>query len=142
MNKLFCFFIRHKYFILGGGFIFFLIPVLFILNMYRISRGTGLEGPRGGPQDAFRHTYASAITARYLSPKIVKLVTYVAENDPNSKYDKMDIHNNNLGIQIGQSKNPIYETIFDKIKTAEKNPSDANTIFILEQNLWQSSDIF
>jgi hypothetical protein len=141
MEKIKPFILRNKY-LISGATILLLSPLLFIISMYIISRNTKLDGPRGGPQDVFRHTYASAVTARYISPKIVKLVTFICERNPNSDYDKMDIHNNTLGLQIGLSKLPIYQTILEKIKIAEVNPSDSDTIYILEANKWRSSDVF
>lgn len=122
--------------------------------MYIVSRNTGFEGPRGGPQDAFRHTYTSALVAKYLSPKLVLLATKITENNPSSPYDIMDIHNNTLGIQVAlnqfnltiESKDrqdkDLYSIIFEMVKNAETRTSDSNKVYILEQSFWQKSDIF
>lgn len=122
--------------------------------MYIVSRGTEFEGPRGGPQDAFRHTYTSALVAKYLTPKLVLLVTKITENNPSSPYDIMDIHNNTLGIQVALNQSSfiiepkdlqdkdLYSIIFEMVKKAETRTTDSNKVYILEQSFWQKSDIF
>ena len=86
------------YFFAGLISLLLSLDVAFYLVAYR----TGLQGMRGGPQDAFRHTFASAVVARYASPKIVDWVSKVCERDPlNNREDAMDRHNNAIGKTIG-----------------------------------------
>ncbi len=127
------------------------LPVLFIVSMYLISRNTGFEGPRGGPQDAFRHTYTSALVAKYLSPSLVVIATKISESNLDSSYDLMDIHNNNLGIQIAlghlsdgdvYDQTSLYSKVYEKVKNAKVAATDKNTVHILEPSKWQSSDLF
>ncbi len=123
-------------------FILTSLPLIFITCMYVTARRTGLEGARGGPQDAFRHTYTSAFVARYASPHLVKIATALTERNSNSEYDKMDIHNNYLGIQLGLSNIDLYSTIINKIKNVELKTKDHNKIYIMDKSDWKSSDIF
>lgn len=91
-------------------------PIVVVFLLYRLAMSTELPGRRGGPQDAFRHTYSTALTARYLSPKVVELVTYLSEREPDSPFDQMDIHNNRIGIQIGLGSGDLYQVVWEKIK--------------------------
>lgn len=134
-----------------------LLPFIFVVSMYIIARNTGFEGARGGPQDAFRHTYSSALVARYISPKAVKLVTWVSERKPDSDHCIMDIHNNNLGIQIGLSSanQSLYSLVYDKVlsatikqqvdpKTMDNNQLKAvhlDEVIVLNPSRWENSDI-
>lgn len=110
--------------------------------MYILSQSTGLKGARGGPQDAFRHTYASAFVSRHLSPSLVKIATSLTERNPNSEHDQMDIHNNYLGIEIGLTDKPIYKTILNELKNPEIETKNPKKIHILNTSKWTSSDIF
>ncbi len=119
------------------------VPFFFISYFYILAQRTGLEGRRGGPQDAFRHIYASAFTARYVSPRVVKLVTKISERNPHSVHDQMDRHNNRLGVRIGLSQVPnLYQAVLDKVHHAQITPETEDHAQILEPRKWQSRDIF
>jgi len=113
---------------------------LSITYFYILAASTGLQGRRGGPQDAFRHIYASAFITRYLSPKIVKLVTILLEgNGTTSPHNKMDRHNNALGIQIGLSKSELYLKTFSAVQAATLSENaNKTTAIILEKKNWSS----
>lgn len=118
-------------------FIFLLgTPFLIAVVLYLIAMDTGLKGRRGGPQDAFRHTYSSALTARYVSPLAVEFFTYIWEREPEAPFDKMDIHNNKIGTKIGLSEGNIYETVSRKISEGQVNTEDPNTVTWLEEKKW------
>lgn len=114
----------------------FLSPVITVVLLYRLAMATELPGRRGGPQDAFRHTYSTALTARYISPKAVELVTYLSEREPDSPFDQMDIHNNRIGTNIGLGDGDLYETVWKKIKEGRVNSSDKDVITWLPENQW------
>ncbi|MDX1679384.1 MAG: hypothetical protein R3242_01525 [Akkermansiaceae bacterium] len=59
-----------------------------------------LPGGRNGPLDAYRHTLASAVVAHTLNEDVVKWVTEIMEDDQ-FPTQRMDIHNNRIGAQIG-----------------------------------------
>lgn len=115
-----------------------LAPFVVIVILYRFAMSTNLPGRRGGPQDAFRHTYSTALTARYLSPKVVELVTFLCERDPNSHFDQMDIHNNKIGTKIGLGKEDLYEAVMKKIKEGKTNASDPDTVTWMPEDEWDN----
>jgi len=114
----------------------FLSPIVTVVLLYRLAMATELPGRRGGPQDAFRHTYSTALTARYISPKAVELVTYLSEREPDSPFDQMDIHNNRIGTQIGLGDGDLYERVWQKIKEGRINSKDKDVITWLPENQW------
>lgn len=126
---------RKKIFI-STFIIVLLSPVVVVFLLYRLAMATDLPGRRGGPQDAFRHTYSTALTARYLSPKVVELVTYLSERDSHSHFDQMDIHNNKIGTKIGLDEGDLYEVVMKKIKEGQINSKDQNTITWLPEDEW------
>ncbi len=107
-----------------------------MIALYRLAMSTGLPGRRGGPQDAFRHTYSTALTARYLSPRVVVFVTFATERDPASPFDKMDIHNNRIGTNIGLGKDDLYEAVMNKVKNGQINAADADIVTWLPKEKW------
>lgn len=119
-------------------FIVILIPVIIILYLYWLSMNTGLPGRRGGPQDAFRHTYSTAMASRYISPGFVKAFTEFTEPDINSPYDKMDRHNNNIGSQLGQQDGDLYSKVLKKVSEAQVNSTDKNVLTLLPKNEWDN----
>lgn len=126
----------RKNFLLSLIVLAFLSPIITVVLLYRLAMATELPGRRGGPQDAFRHTYSTALTARYISPKAVELVTYLSEREPDSPFDQMDIHNNRIGTMIGLEDGDLYETVWNKIKEGRVNSSDKDVITWLPENQW------
>lgn len=116
----------------------FLSPVIVVVILYRFAISTGLPGRRGGPQDAFRHTYSTALTARYLSPKVVELVTRFCETDPTSHFDQMDIHNNRIGTNIGLGSGELYFSVMKKIKEGKINSTDPDVITWMPEDEWDN----
>lgn len=111
-------------------------PIVAVIVLYRIAMNTELPGRRGGPQDAFRHTYSTALTARYISPKAVELVTYLWERDPTSPFDQMDIHNNRIGTLIGLGEGELFDTVWNKVKSGQINSQDKDIVTWLPENKW------
>lgn len=116
----------------------FISPIIVVFILYRFAMSTNLPGRRGGPQDAFRHTYSTALTARYLSPKVVELVTYMSETDPNSHFDQMDIHNNRIGTNIGLAKGDLYQEVMKKIKEGQVNSTDPGIVTWMPEDEWDN----
>ena len=115
-----------------------LSPLIVVVILYRFAMSTGLPGRRGGPQDAFRHTYSTALTARYLSPKIVELVTFICERDPESHFDQMDIHNNRIGTNIGLEEGDLHTVVMKKVKEGKINATDPDTITWMPEDEWDN----
>jgi hypothetical protein len=114
----------------------FISPIVVVFALYRLAMATELPGRRGGPQDAFRHTYSTALTSRYLSPVVVEFVTYMCESDPTNHFDQMDIHNNKIGSRIGLGAGDLYETVMKKIEAGQVNASDNNVTTWLPEKEW------
>lgn len=112
------------------------IPAVAIFVLYRIAMATDLPGRRGGPQDAFRHTFSTALTARYLSPKVVEFVTWATERDHSSPYDRMDIHNNRIGTNVGLGEGPLYETVMKKVLKGQIDAHDIDVITWMPEKDW------
>ncbi len=116
-----------------------ILLLVFVVYCYLLAASTGFQGRRGGPQDAFRHIYASALVARYLSPSMVKLATTVLEGNNPSRYNQMDRHNNNLGIQIGIAEGTLYsETMIAVQKAQEISIANQATAVVLSPKEWNS----
>ncbi len=118
-----------------GALIFTLLFVV-VISFYMIAGQTGFKGRRGGPQDAFRHTYSSAVVARYISPKAVHLVTILFERNPESIHNQMDINNNNLGVQIGLSSKSIYREVHKLVEGAGPESIDGKSLIVLPKEHW------
>lgn len=116
----------------------FMPPAMFIGGMYLVAMQTGLPGRRGGPQDAFRHTYASALTAKYLSPRLVTLMTIICERNDNSDFDQMDRHNNALGAELGVKNGNLYDTVFRKISEGQINAQQKDIVTWLPEHHWSN----
>ena len=115
------------------------LPLGAIFVLYRIAMATGLPGRGKGPQDAFRHTFSSALTSRYISPYAVTFVSYVCERNHKSPSDLMDIHNNKIGSKIGVEDGPLYETVAKKVKEGRVNAIEDDVVTWLPESLWDNS---
>lgn len=115
-----------------------LIPFYsFIVYLHVVAYRTGLPGFRGGPQDAFRHTLASAYVSRYVGPWAVEKFTALSESDLDSSYDQMDWHNNFIGKDIGQSDvENLYETVRWAVKHGQIYAQDKRVIRWLPEHKW------
>ena len=108
----------------------------FVLYFYITAHQTGLPGRRGGPQDAFRHIYASAVVSKYLSPKVIELVTNICERDDNDPHDIMDRHNNKIGVLIGKNSDSLYKTVLINVKRGKANAKDSGQVTWLSKDQW------
>ena len=78
-------------------------PAFVLGTTYTLVLRSDLPGGRHGPQDAYRHSLASAIVAYTGTPRWVAWVTMVMEDD-NGRGEAsraMDAHNNRIGARIG-----------------------------------------
>lgn len=107
-----------------------------LIFFYVIAHNTNLPGRKGGPQDAFRHIYASAVVSKYTSPKLVELVTTLFESDQTSPHDIMDAHNNKIGILIGLNSKSIYKTVLSNVKRGQANTKSSGQVTWLSKEKW------
>jgi hypothetical protein len=109
----------------------------FIAYMHILAWQTGLKGFRGGPQDAFRHTLASAYVSRYIGPWAVDAFTLVSERNLDSSYDQMDWHNNGLGKRLGQSSaENLFISVSEAVKNGKEDSQDPQVIRWLPEKKW------
>lgn len=113
-------------------------PLALLAYVYGVTLTSGLPGGRHGPQDAYRHTLASAVLAWSLSPRAVAVVTRVmeADDDPGSR---MDRHNNAIGASIGASARSFRELrpqVLARVQAGRVNASDPDQVTWLPPPLW------
>lgn len=120
------------------GALLFTALLAVVVSFYVIAGLTGFKGRRGGPQDAFRHAYSSAVVGRYLSPKAVDLVTLIFERDPNSIHNQMDINNNAVGVKIGLRSGDIYQEVYKLVKKAGLVNKDGKSLIVLPEGRWSN----
>lgn len=114
------------------------LTLLQIIFFYLIAMNTGLPGRRGGPQDAFKHTYACAVVAKYISPRVVMLVTRLSERDSKSPHDTMDIHNNMNGIRIGLTSASLYKAVNLAVTNGQINANEIDQTRWLPEDHWNN----
>lgn len=131
MNKKFLIKLLIGPVVIGG------LVLSFIGSMHLIAGNSGLPGYRGGPQDAFRHALASAYITKYISPNAVEAFTKMSEQNPTSDHDKMDIHNNKLGKDIGLSADNIYQSVMERVKAGQVNSSYDYVMTWLSEDRWR-----
>ena len=113
---------------------------LFVLGyVYGHSLTSGLPGPRHGPQDAYRHTLASAVVAYTISPVAVDWVTTVMEfsDHPSSR---MDRHNNAIGAAIGTnafSFAQIQPLVRERVASGRVNAADPRQVTWMPRHTWR-----
>lgn len=115
-------------------------PLWVLGYAYGYSLTSGLPGARHGPQDAYRHTLASALVAYTISPAAVRWVTAVMEfaDDPSSR---MDRHNNAIGASIGASARSFAELrpqVMARVRAGRVNAVDPQQVSWMPPNSWGS----
>ena len=110
------------------------------LNVYK----SDFKGGKHGPLDAYRHTLASAVVTYTTNEYAVKLATNIMErNDKNS--NKMDIHNNNIGIQIGKNAKSFYDLkpeVHQSVSKGTVNTNNPNQTTWLPEKEWHEGLIW
>lgn len=79
-------------------------------------------GSINGPADAIRHTMAAALLTKALGPSVAR--TILANHEDETNPDAMDIHNNEVGVQIGManpnaSPSQLYSIVLQKMEAGE-----------------------
>jgi hypothetical protein len=118
-----------------------IVSLWFILigPFYLVAMMTHLPGMRGGPQDAFRHTFASSVIAKTISPKIVDFVTELCERDDHSLFDQMDRHNNHIGKILGANSSAVsdlYAQVLTVVQQGEIQNANPNQTTWLPESHW------
>jgi hypothetical protein len=114
-------------------------PLALLSYVYGHTLTSGLPGGRHGPQDAYRHTLASAVVAWSLSPRAAALVTRVMESDPEPG-SRMDRHNNAIGAEIGasvESFSGLRPRVLARVQAGRINATDAGQVTWLPPREWR-----
>ncbi len=114
-------------------------PVALLGYVYWHSLGSGLPGPRHGPQDAYRHALASAVLAYTISPRAVHWVTKVMEFSDHSS-SQMDRHNNAIGAAIGgraASFAEIRPQVEARVRAGQVNARDPQQVTWMLPQTWR-----
>ncbi|MDX6770356.1 MAG: hypothetical protein SF051_12550 [Elusimicrobiota bacterium] len=112
--------------------------LLLLSPFYLTAMRTGLPGMRGGPQDAFRHTLASAFVARFVSPRAVDAVTDATESG-RTRNSRMDRHNNRIGRDIGArggSAAEVYRRVREQVAAGRVDSEDPAVTTWLPEKHW------
>ena len=114
-------------------------PLALLGYVYWYSLGSGLPGPRHGPQDAYRHALASAVLAYTISPRAVHWVTEVMEfaDDPSSR---MDRHNNAIGASVGAAASAfaqIRPQVLQRVQGGRVNATDPQQVTWMPLHYWR-----
>jgi hypothetical protein len=112
-------------------------PVWVLGYVYWYTLTSDLPGRRHGPQDAYRHTLASAVVAYTLSPRVVDWVTEFMEgSDPSSL---MDRHNNAIGASIGAAAERFSELrprVEARVQAGKINARDPQQVTWMPPRSW------
>jgi hypothetical protein len=111
---------------------------LLLSPFYAAAMLTRLPGMRGGPQDAFRHTLASAFLSRYVSPAAVDWVTDATESG-RTRNSRMDRHNNRIGRELGRggaSGAALYRLVREQVAAGRVDSDDPAVTTWLPEKSW------
>ncbi len=118
-------------------------PAALLGYVYWHALTSGLPGARHGPQDAYRHTLASAVLAYTISPRAVHWVAVVMEpgNDAGSR---MDRHNNAVGAAIGASATSfaaLRPAVLARVRAGQVHATDPDQVTWLPPHRWRGLPI-
>jgi hypothetical protein len=119
-------------------------PLCVLIYTWSCVFRSDLEGGRNGPLDAYRHALASAVVSYTLDKRAVDLITRVMESRGKIS-NKMDIHNNRIGSQIGASSNSFGElepAVRKSVLNGAANSPDTNQITWLPKERWRNGRIW
>ncbi len=114
-------------------------PLTLLGYVYWHSMSSGLPGPRHGPQDAYRHTLASAVLAYTISPRAVHWITEVMEFSAHPSSD-MDRHNNAIGASIGDAAESFAEIrpqVLRRVQSGQVLAPDSRQVTWLAPRYWR-----
>ncbi len=130
-----------KKYILWFLLVSFLYAFLVLSYVWWQCYQSNLPGGKYGPLDAYRHTLASAVVAYTSSPLLVKTITVIMERK-HWPIDKMDEHNNAIGIRIGlqvHAFSTIENTVKTQITYGKINATNAQQTTWLARENWKEN---
>lgn len=99
------------------------------------------QGGKYGQLDAYRHTLASAVVTYSSSSKLVAVATAVMERK-DSAANRMDRHNNIIGVEIGQTATSFSQLnvlVQQRVNQGAENAVEASQVTWLATPYWEKS---
>lgn len=99
------------------------------------------QGGTYGQLDAYRHTLASAVVTYSSSSKLVAVATAVMERK-DSAANRMDRHNNIIGVEIGQTATSFSQLnvlVQQRVNQGAENAVEASQVTWLATPYWEKS---
>jgi len=119
-------------------------PLCVLIYTWTFLFQSDLEGGRGGPLDAYRHTLASAVVSYTVGEWGVKVTTFLMESSGKDS-NKMDYHNNQIGAKIGsdaKSFKEIESKVYKRVLAGTAYSKNTNQITWLEKERWHDGKIW
>ena len=119
-------------------------PLCILIYTWTCVYKSDLEGGRGGPLDAYRHTLASALVSYTIGEWGVNVTNFLMETRGNDS-NKMDRHNNQIGANIGsqaKSFKEIESKVHKQILAGTIHSKNANQSTWLEKERWRNGKIW
>jgi hypothetical protein len=119
-------------------------PLCVLIYTWSCVFQSNLEGGRGGPLDAYRHTLASAVVSYTVGEWGVELTTFIMESRGKDS-NKMDQHNNRIGAKIGSHAKSFKElepAVLKRVKAGTAHAKDKNQSTWLEKERWRDGKIW
>ncbi len=126
------------------GFAICIYPLCVLIYTWTCVFQSDLEGGRGGPLDAYRHTLASAVVSYTVGEWGVNLTTFLMESRGKDS-NKMDRHNNQIGAKIGthaKSFKELEPTVRKRVQAGAAYSKDKNQSTWLEKERWRDGKIW
>jgi len=119
-------------------------PLFVLVYTWGHVLSSDLEGGRHGPLDGYRHALASAVVSYTLGDWAVELVTSLMEAKSKNS-NKMDSHNNRVGIKIGlnaRSFTDLEPAVHERALNGAENSNDPNQITWLPKKSWREAKLW
>jgi hypothetical protein len=103
-----------------------------------------LKGGRHGQLDAYRHALASATVSYTLGEWAVNVTTWIFESGEKDS-NKMDIHNNRIGAQLGakaESFADIEPAVHRSVLSGTDSSVNSDQIAWLSSNRWRDGKLW
>jgi len=124
--------------------LFCVYPACVLANTWSHVLKSDFKGGRNGKLDAYRHSLASATVSYPLGVWAVDLTTWVFESG-DKESNKMDIHNNRIGANIGskaKSFSEIEPSVRRAILNGDVSATDPDQITWLSPSKWGDSKLW
>jgi hypothetical protein len=126
------------------AFILCIYPLCVLIYTWTCVFQSNLEGGRGGPLDAYRHTLASAVVSYTVGEWGVDATTFLMESRGKDS-NKMDRHNNKIGAKIGshaKSFKDLESKVHKRVLAGTTHSKNTNQSTWLAKERWRDGKIW